>query len=119
VHEIIPKPGYLSYSVSKGGMRNLTRTLGLEYADRGIRVNAVAPGAIVTPINRAWIDDPQKRDAVESQIPQRRAGTTEEIAAVFAFLASDDASYINGQTVCACGGLTLYPAFMDDWTSGG
>jgi len=53
VHEIIPKPKYLSYSISKGGMENLTRTLALEYADRGIRVNAVAPGAIVTPINMA------------------------------------------------------------------
>jgi glucose 1-dehydrogenase len=119
VHEHIPKPGYLGYAASKGGMRNLTRTLALEYADRGIRVNAVAPGAIVTPINQAWIDDPEKRAAVESRIPQRRAGTPEEIAGVFAFLASEDASYITGQTISVCGGLTLYPQFMEDWTSGG
>jgi glucose 1-dehydrogenase len=119
VHEQIPKPFYLGYSVSKGGLRNLTRTLALEYADRGVRVNAVAPGAIVTPINRAWTDDPEKRAAVESRIPQRRAGTPEEIAAVFAFLASEDAAYITGQTVSACGGLTLYPQFREDWTSGG
>ena len=59
VHEIIPKPKYLSYSISKGGMENLTKSLALEYADRGIRVNAVGPGAIVTPINMAWIDDPR------------------------------------------------------------
>jgi glucose 1-dehydrogenase len=117
VHEIIPKPLYLSYSISKGGMRNLTKTLALEYAGRGIRVNAVGPGAIVTPINRAWIDDPEKRAEVESHIPMGRAGTPEEMAAVFAFLASDEASYITGQTLFACGGLTLYPEFRSAWSS--
>ncbi len=117
VHECIPKPQYLSYSVSKGGMENLTRTLALEYADRGIRVNSVGPGAIVTPINRAWIDDPRARGEVESHIPMGRAGTSEEIAAVFLFLASDEASYITGQTLYACGGLTLFPEFRSTWAS--
>ena len=117
VHEIIPKPGYLSYSISKGGMENMTRTLALEYADRGIRVNAVGPGAIVTPINSAWIDDAEKRAAVESRIPMGRAGAPEEIAAVFAFLASDEASYITGQTIFACGGLTLFPEYRRNWAS--
>ena len=119
VHEIIPKPKYLSYSISKGGMENLTRTLALEYADRGIRVNAVGPGAIVTPMNRAWIDNPKARGEVESHIPMGRSGEADEIAAVFAFLASDEASYITGQTVFACGGLTLYPEFRTAWASGG
>ena len=73
VHQLIPKPGYLGYSASKGGMQNITRTLALEYAGRGIRVNGVAPGATVTPINRAWIDDPEKRQ-VEEHIPMQRAG---------------------------------------------
>lgn len=118
VHEIIPKPKYLPYSISKGGMENMTKSLGLEYADRGIRVNAVGPGAIVTPINNAWINDPKARGEVESHIPMGRAGTSEEIAAVFAFLASDDASYITGQTLFACGGLTLYPEFRIAWSSG-
>ena len=118
VHEIIPKPSYLSYSISKGGMENLTRTLALEYADRGIRVNTVGPGAIETPINASWIDDPEKRAAVESHIPMGRAGLPEEMAAVFAFLASDEASYITGQTVFACGGLTLFPEFKPDWATG-
>ena len=118
VHEIIPKPKYVPYSISKGGMENMTKTLALEYADRGIRVNAVGPGAIVTPINNAWINDPKARGEVESHIPMGRAGTSEEIAAVFAFLASDDSSYITGQTIFACGGLTLYPEFRIAWSSG-
>jgi glucose 1-dehydrogenase len=118
VHEIIPKPKYLPYSISKGGMENMTKTLALEYADRGIRVNAVGPGAIVTPINDAWINDPKARAEVESHIPMGRPGEADEIATVFAFLASDEASYITGQTLFACGGLTLYPEFRVAWSSG-
>jgi glucose 1-dehydrogenase len=118
VHEVIPKPQYLSYSMSKGGMENLTRTLALEYAGKGIRVNAVGPGAVVTPINKTWINNPSARREVESHIPLGRAAEAEEIASVFAFLASDDASYISGQTIFACGGLTLYPEFRVAWSSG-
>jgi glucose 1-dehydrogenase len=118
VHEVIPKPKYLSYSMSKGGMENLTKSLALEYAGNGIRVNAVGPGAVVTPINKAWIDNPKARGEVESHIPAGRAAAAEEIASVFAFLASDDASYITGQTIFACGGLTLYPEFRVAWSSG-
>lgn len=117
VHQIIPKPGYLAYSVSKGGMANITRTLALEFADRGIRVNAVGPGAIDTPINRAWRHDPKKRAGVASHIPLGRVGTPQEIAAVFAFLASDESSYITGQTIYACGGLTLFGEFRENWAS--
>ncbi|MGH9662782.1 MAG: SDR family oxidoreductase, partial [Bryobacteraceae bacterium] len=88
------------------------------YAGRGIRVNAVGPGAVVTPINRSWIDDPKARSVVESHIPMGRAAEADEIAAVFAFLASDEASYITGQTIFACGGLTLFPEFRTAWASG-
>lgn len=118
VHEIIPKPKYLSYSISKGGVENLTKSLALEYSGQGIRVNAVGPGAVVTPINKAWIDNPRARAEVESHIPMGRPAEASEIAAVFAFLASDEASYITGQTVFACGGLTLYPEFRVAWSSG-
>jgi glucose 1-dehydrogenase len=117
VHQLIPKPDYLGYSVSKGGMQNLTRTLALEYAARGIRVNGVGPGATVTPINRAWIDDPVKREMVESHIPMRRAGTADEMGAVACFLASDNAAYITGQTIFVDGGLTLFPSFREPWSS--
>jgi glucose 1-dehydrogenase len=117
VHQIIPKPGYLAYSISKGAMASLTRTLALEFAGRGIRVNAVGPGAIDTPINIAWTGDPAKRAVVESHIPLGRVGTAEEIAGVFAFLASDEASYITGQTIYACGGITLFGEFRENWAS--
>ena len=94
VHQIIPKPGYLAYSISKGGMANLTRTLALEFADRGIRVNAVGAGAVDTPMNAAWTGDEAKRAVVESHIPLGRVATAEEIAGIFAFLASHEASYV-------------------------
>src|SRR5262249_22394410 len=117
VHEIVPKPTYIAYSVSKGGLGNLTRTLALEYADRGIRVNGVGPGATLTDMNDAWANDPKARRGVESHIPMGRAATAEEIASVFAFLASDDASYVTGQTLYACGGITLYADFKQNWAS--
>ncbi|HMQ30208.1 MAG TPA: glucose 1-dehydrogenase [Chloroflexaceae bacterium] len=117
VHQLIPKPRFLSYSMSKGGMQNLTRTLALEYAGRGIRVNGIGPGATVTPINRAWADDPEKRAEVEQHIPMGRAGEAEEMAAATVFLCSDEAAYITGQTLFIDGGLTLYPDFRDSWSS--
>lgn len=117
VHEIIPRPMYVSYSISKGGMENMTKTLALEYASKGIRVNAIAPGATVTPINEAWTEDPAKKAEVESHIPMGRAGTSEEMAAAVAFLASDEAAYITGQTLFIDGGLTLYADFREAWSA--
>ncbi len=117
VHEIIPRPQYLSYSISKGGLGNMTRTLALEYAAQGIRVNGIGPGATVTPINDEWTDDPAKRAEVESHIPMGRAGTSEEMAAAVAFLASEEAAYITGQTLYIDGGLTLYADFREAWSA--
>jgi glucose 1-dehydrogenase len=98
-------------------MQNLTTTLALEYAAERIRVNAIGPGATVTPINRAWIDDPVKKEMVESHIPMVRAGEADEMAGVACFLASDDAAYITGQTIFVDGGLTLYADFRGTWSS--
>jgi glucose 1-dehydrogenase len=117
VHQLIPKPNYLGYSASKGGMQNLTRTLALEYAGKGIRVNAIGPGATITPINRAWVDDPVKAEQVTSHIPMPRPGTSDEMAGVTCFLASDDAAYITGQTIFVDGGLTLFADFREPWSS--
>jgi glucose 1-dehydrogenase len=117
VHQRIPKPNYLGYSVSKGGMQNLTTTLALEYAAHGIRVNAIGPGATITPINRAWVDDPVKAEQVTRHIPIPRAGTADEMAGVACFLASDDGAYITGQTIFVDGGLTLYADFREPWSS--
>jgi glucose 1-dehydrogenase len=117
VHQLIPKPNYLGYSVSKGGTMNLTRTLALEYAGHGIRVNGVGPGATITPINRAWVDDPVKAEMVTRHIPMLRAGTADEMAGVACFLASDDAAYITGQTIFVDGGLTLFADFREPWSS--
>lgn len=117
VHEIIPRPFYASYSISKGGLENMTKTLALEYADRGIRVNSIAPGATITPINKAWTEDPEKKAVVESHIPMKRAGTSDEMAAAVAFLACEEATYITGQTLFIDGGLTLYPDFREPWSA--
>ncbi len=117
VHQQIPKPRFLSYSVSKGGMMNLTRTLALEYAGRKIRVNEVGPGVTMTPLHREWFDDPVQQAEVEKHIPMGRAATAEEMAAVSVFLCSDEAAYVTGQTLFVDGGLTLYPDFRTAWSS--
>ncbi|MGG6295487.1 glucose 1-dehydrogenase [Leptolyngbya sp. AN02str] len=117
VHELIPRPRYVSYSMSKFGMQGMTKTLALEYASRGIRVNAIAPGATITPINDAWTEDPEKQAEVESHIPMGRAGTSDEMAAAVVFLASDEAAYITGQTLFIDGGLSLYADFQEPWSA--
>lgn len=115
VHELIPRPQYVGYTMSKAGMQAMTRTLALEYARDNIRINSFAPGATLTPIN-PWKDNPDQKADIESHIPMGRSGTPEEMAAVAAFLASDDAAYITGQTLFVDGGLTLYPSFRTPWT---
>lgn len=115
VHEQIPRPKYLSYAVSKFGLKGLTQTLALEYAARGIRVNSLAPGATRTPI-QSWLDDPEATQTVVDHIPMGRIAEPEEMARIAAFLASDDASYVTGQTLFADGGLTLYGDFQDPWS---
>jgi glucose 1-dehydrogenase len=111
VHQRIPWPNFAHYATAKGGMKLLTETLALEFASRGVRVNAVAPGAIETPINAEKFEDPEQRKEVEALIPWDRVGQPEEIAACVAFLASDEASYVTGHTLFVDGGMSLYPSF--------
>jgi glucose 1-dehydrogenase len=107
VHESIPQPDAAHYAASKGGMEMLTKNTAMEVADKGIRVNGIAPGAIATDMNRDLLEDEQRRKEKEQSIPLRRIGHPEEIAKVALFLASSDASYITGTTIYVDGGLTL------------
>jgi glucose 1-dehydrogenase len=111
VHETIPWAGHANYAASKGGVKLLMQTLAQELAPAHIRVNSIAPGAIQTPINRPAWETPQALKSLLTLIPYGRIGQPEDIGRVAAFLASDDADYINGQTIFVDGGMTLYPEF--------
>ena len=105
VHEDWPMPGNTAYCVSKGGMRMLTRTAGVELAPHKILVAGVGPGAVATPINRSTMANPAEMEKLDAAIPLGRMAQPEEIASVVAMLASDRASYITATTVFADGGL--------------
>lgn len=105
VHEDMAFPHFATYCVSKGGLRMLMRDLAVELGPLGITVNNVAPGAISTPINTALLEDKSKLDALLKNIPLGRLGTVEDVAGLVAFLASDEAAYINGSTFVIDGGL--------------
>lgn len=107
VHESIPQSESTPYAASKGGMMMLTKTVALEVADKGIRVNGIAPGAIATDMNKDMLEDKDKKNQEEQNIPMHRIGQPEEIASVALFLASPAASYITGTTIYVDGGLTL------------
>jgi glucose 1-dehydrogenase len=106
VHEDWPMPGNIAYCLSKGGIRMLTRTAGVELAPHGILVVGVAPGAVATPINEATMKDPGLMQRLAAAIPLGRMARPEEIAGVVAFLAGDGASYMTATTVVADGGMT-------------
>ena len=105
VHEDWPMPGNTAYCLSKGGMRMLTRTAGVELAPHNILVVGVGPGAVATPINLSTMNDPMLLKKLNSAIPLGRMAKPEEIAAVVAFLASDGAGYITATTIFADGGI--------------
>lgn len=106
VHEEIATPGNADYNASKGGIRNLSRSLALELAADDIPVNNIAPGMILTRMNQAAIDDPELRKEKEQHIPMKRAGKPEEIAKLALYLAGPDSSYVTGATFVMDGGLT-------------
>jgi glucose 1-dehydrogenase len=105
VHEDWPMPGNTSYCLSKGGMRMLTRTAGVELAPHNILVVGVGPGAVATPINLSTMDDPAKLQRLDTAIPLGRMARPDEIASVVGFLASDGASYVTATTIFVDGGI--------------
>ncbi|MGD0674417.1 MAG: glucose 1-dehydrogenase [Polyangiaceae bacterium] len=111
VHEEIAWSGYSAYAASKAAVGMLTKTLAQEAAPHGVRVLAVAPGAIKTPINRAVWSDPKSLQDLLTKIPLGRLGDPDEIARMVVVLVSDAASYVTGRTIFVDGGMTDYPAF--------
>ncbi len=105
VHEDWPMPGNTPYCLSKGGMRMLTRTAGVELGSYGITVVGVGPGAVATPINTSTMTDPEKMATLDHAIPLGRMAEPEEIGAVVAFLAGEGARYLTATTVFADGGI--------------
>jgi glucose 1-dehydrogenase len=105
VHEDWPMPGNTPYCLSKGGMRMLTRTAGVELARHNILVVGVGPGAVATPINLATTNDPAKLARLNTAIPLGRMGRPEEIASVVGSVAGDGASYLSATTIFADGGI--------------
>jgi NAD(P)-dependent dehydrogenase (short-subunit alcohol dehydrogenase family) len=111
VHEEIAWSGYSAYTASKAAVSMLTKTLAQEAAPHGVRVLAVGPGAIKTPINRSVWSDPKSLQDLLQKIPLHRIGEPEEIAQMVVVLVSDVASYVTGRTIFVDGGMTDYPAF--------
>ncbi len=111
VHEIIPWEGYSAYTTSKAAAGMMTKTLAMEAAPYGVRVVALAPGAVKTPINQSVWSNPKQLKDLLTKIPLDRMAETDEVAQMAVVLVSDAASYVTGTTVYVDGGMTLYANF--------
>ena len=111
VHQEIPWAGHANYATSKGGINMMMRSLAQEVAPMHIRVNAIAPGAIRTPINTSAWSTPAAYDSLMKLVPYKRIGEPEDIARAAVWLASDDSDYVVGATLYVDGGMTLFPDF--------
>lgn len=111
VHQHIPWSGHVNYAASKGGIKLMMESLALEVAADRIRINAIAPGAIRTPINRGAWGTPDSLAELLTLIPYGRIGAPEDVAKAVLWLASDDSDYVTGATLIVDGGMSLYPGF--------
>jgi len=111
VHEMIPWGGHANYAASKGGIMMLMKSIAQEFAPQRIRVNAIGPGAIKTPINHSAWETPAAEKKLLELIPYNRVGVVEDIGSVAVWLACDESDYITGQTIFVDGGMTLFPGF--------
>lgn len=112
VHQRIPWALHANYVASKGGVTLLMQTLAQEFADRKIRLNGIAPGAIRTPVNKSVWEDENQLAELMKRIPYDRIGEPEDIANTVLWLASDMSDYITGATIYVDGGMSLYPSFQ-------
>lgn len=111
VHDVIPWAGHANYAASKGGISMLMKSMAQELAPMRIRVNAISPGAIRTPINTEAWETPEAYAELMKLVPYDRIGEPEDIGAVAVWLASDASDYVTGATLYVDGGMTLYPGF--------
>jgi glucose 1-dehydrogenase len=111
VHEVIPWAGHVNYAATKGGILQLMKSTAQELAPHKIRINSIGPGAIKTPINHDAWSTPEAEAKLLELIPYKRVGVPEDIGNLAAWLVSDEADYITGQTIFMDGGMTLYPGF--------
>lgn len=111
VHEVIPWATHCNYAASKGGIMLLMKSIAQELAPHKIRVNSIGPGAIKTPINTAAWETPEAEEQLLKLIPYNRVGDPKDIGSVCVWLASDESDYVQGITLFADGGMTLYPGF--------
>lgn len=111
VHDVIPWAGHVNYAASKGGISMMMKSIAQEVAPWRIRVNAISPGAIRTPINMEAWQTAEAYAALMKLVPYKRIGETDDIARAAVWLASDDSDYITGTTLYVDGGMTLYPGF--------
>ena len=108
VHDTQPLRERAIYSISKGGMQMMTKSLALELAEHGILVNAISPGAILTDMNRRDLSDPAQRERLIRRIPLKRIGDSKDIVGAAVFLASSESDYVTGTTIYVDGGLLLH-----------
>ena len=114
VHEVIPWAGHVNYAASKGGISMFMKSIAQELAPYKIRVVAIGPGAIQTPINKSAWDTPEALNKLLTLIPYNRIGEPDDIGKLAAWLSSDESDYITGTTIFMDGGMTLYPGFADN-----